>query len=268
MTEQITSRDNPNIRLFRRLSASRKDRRETGLFAAEGLRLCREAMAAEVGLETLLYTGEAESKWGGEIARLRASAKETLCIAEPLAEYISDTRTPQGVFCICRIPRERSVSFVPAGRYLLLDGLQDPGNLGTIVRSAEAFGVTALVLAGCPDLFSPKVLRSTMGSAFRLPVYRTADLPGLVRQMSAAGLRTYAAALDPDAAIPQELPREKGMAVVIGNEGNGVSQAVMEACGAKVYIPMAPSIESLNAAAAAAVLMWEMCGRSREKGVV
>ncbi len=263
MADCITSKENPAVKLFRKLSFGRKERRETGLFAAEGLRLCRDAAAAGVEMETLLFTAAAASRWERDIAALQNAAGNTLTISESIAEHISDTKTPQGVFCICRIPTEEPLILEPGGRYLLLDGLQDPGNLGTIVRGAEAFGVTALVLAGCPDLYSPKVLRSTMGSAFRQPVFRTADLPGLLGEMSGMGIPTYAAALDAAAIPPTELPLGGGLALVVGNEGNGVSQAVLGACMAKVYIPMSPRIESLNAAAAATVLMWEMCGRGR-----
>ena len=160
------------------------------------------------------------------------------------------------------------LSLQEGGRYLLLDRLQDPGNLGTIIRGAEAFGVTALVLGpGCPDCFSPKVLRSTMGSLFRQPVFHTGDLPGSIRRMGEEGFAVYAAMLDPAARTVQQLPRSGGLGVVIGNEGRGVSPEVAAACAGSVYIPMAPAIESLNAAAAASVLMWEMCGRRGAPGV-
>ena len=150
----------------------------------------------------------------------------------------------------------------------LLDRLQDPGNLGTIIRGAEAFGVTALVLGpGCPDCFSPKVLRSTMGSLFRQPVFHTGDLPGSIRRMGEEGFAVYAAMLDPAARTVQQLPKSGGLGVVIGTEGRGVSPEVAAACAGSVYIPMAPAIESLNAAAAASVLMWEMCGRRGAPGV-
>ena len=155
----------------------------------------------------------------------------------------------------------------PEGRYLLLDGLQDPGNLGTIIRGAEAFDVTALVLGqGCPDRFSPKVLRSTMGGVFRLPVFRSGDLPGTIRQMREAGLTVWAAMLDPGARPIRQLPGEGGLGVVIGNEGSGVSRAAASACDGAVYFPIAPRTESLNAAVAATVIMWEMSGRERGAG--
>lgn len=257
----ITSRENGVVKLCRRLRSGGKARREEGLFLAEGARLCREALSAGLSVPTLLATPEALEKnpWLEELGR-----GELLLISQGVAKAISDTQSPQGVFCLCALPEERELSLRPEGRYLLLDRLQDPGNLGTIIRGAEAFGIAALVLGpGCPDCFSPKVLRSTMGSLFRQPVFRTGDLPGTIRRMAGEGFPVYAAMLDPQARTVRELPERGGLGVVIGNEGSGVSRPAAEACAGAVYIPMAPAIESLNAAAAASVLMWEMSGRRR-----
>lgn len=258
----ISSRENPTVKLCRRLRSSARERREEGLFLAEGVRLCREALSAFPGAGTLLATREALEKnpWLEE-----APAARLLRITPEVAGAVSDTAAPQGVFYLCPLPEERDLPLEPRGRYLLLDGLQDPGNLGTIIRGAEAFGITGLVLSReCPDCFSPKVLRSTMGSVFRQPIRRCGDLAAEVHRMREAGIRTYAAALDPGGVGARALEDcPEGLAVVVGNEGNGVSPRVLAACGAAVYIPMAPGIESLNAAAAATVLMWEMSGRSR-----
>jgi TrmH family RNA methyltransferase len=258
--ERITSRENRMIKLCRKLRSGARERREEGLFLAEGVRLCREALEAGLGECTLLATPDAAEKhpWLAEKASL-------ILITPELAGYISDTATPQGVFCLCPLPEKPEPSLDPGGRYLLLDNLQDPGNLGTIIRGAEAFGITGLFLSpGCPDCFSPKVLRSTMGSIFRQPVHRCQDLPGELRRMRDIGIQTYAATLNPGAVGVQALENcREGLAVVVGNEGNGVSREVIDACGAAVYIPMSPVIESLNAAAAATVIMWEMAGRAR-----
>lgn len=256
----ITSRENPMVKRCRRLQSGAKARREEGLFLAEGVRLCREVFASGLAVEAILATREAllRNPW-------LSRQGEVLEIAPEVAAAISDTKSPQGVFCLCAIPAEPPFVLRPEGRYLLLDNLQDPGNLGTILRGAEAFGITALVLGeGCPDLFSPKVLRSTMGSVFRLPVFSTPCLPDTVRGMTAAGMTVWAAMLDPGARPIRQLPEEGGLGVVIGNEGNGVSRGVAEVCTGSVYIPISPRTESLNAAAAATVIMWEIAGRKRE----
>ncbi len=255
----LTSRDNPMVKLCRRLQSGGKARREEGLFLAEGFRLCREALSAGLSVKALLATTRAleQNPW-------LEQAGEVTLISQGVAEAVSGTKTPQGVFCLCVLPGEQEPVFRPEGRYLLLDCLQDPGNLGTIIRGAEAFGITAVVLGpGCPDRFSPKVLRSTMGSVFRQPVFLSGSLPETIRQMERTGVPVYAALLEPGARMVQCLPKTGGLGIIIGNEGNGVSQEAVEAAAGGVYIPMAPAIESLNAAAAATVIMWEMSGRNR-----
>lgn len=256
----ITSRENPLVKRCRRLQSSGRARREEGLFLAEGVRLCREALDAGVTAASLLATPGALAKnpWLGQRG-------EVLEISPEVAAAISDTKSPQGVFCLCRMPEPRPFVARPEGRYLLLDGLQDPGNLGTILRGAEAFGITALILGkGCPDRFSPKVLRSTMGSVFRQPAFPVEDLPGTIRQLAAAGVPVWAAMLDPGARTVRELPDTGGFGVVIGNEGSGVSKEAADCCSGRVYIPIAPRTESLNAAAAATIIMWELSGRQQE----
>lgn len=254
----LTSRDNPAVKLCRRLQSGAKARREEGLFLAEGARLCREALSAGE-VRSVLATPEAMDQYPW-----LAGAGEVTLVSPGVARAISDTKTPQGVFCLCALPERREPAFRPDGRYLLLDRLQDPGNLGTILRGAEAFGLDAVILGpGCPDPFSPKALRSTMGSVFRQPFFQAEDLPGTIRRMEGLGIPVYAALLEPGARSARELPAKGGLGVVIGNEGNGVSPEAAKAAGKGVYIPMAPAIESLNAAMAATVLMWEMSGRSR-----
>ena len=214
----ISSRENGVVKLCRRLQSSGRARREEGLFLAEGSRLCREAVSAGLSVSALLATPEALEKnpWLEEPGR-----GELLLISQGVAKAISDTQSPQGVFCLCALPQERELSLQEGGRYLLLDRLQDPGNLGTIIRGAEAFGVTALVLGpGCPDCFSPKVLRSTMGSLFRQPVFHTGDLPGSIRRMGEEGFAVYAAMLDPAGRrevldTVKTLNRDKGITVVL-----------------------------------------------------
>lgn len=256
----ITSRGNPMVKRCKKLQASGKARREEGCFLAEGARLCREVFGCGLTVEAVLATKEALER--NPFLRERG---EVLEISTEVSAAISDTKSPQGVFCLCQIPPEPPFSIRLGGRYLLLDSLQDPGNLGTILRGAEAFGITALILGkGCPDRFSPKVLRSTMGSVFRQPAFEAEDLSEVVSALREAGMPVWAAMPDPAARPVLELPEEGGLAVVIGNEGSGVSREVFRVCSGAVYIPMAPRIESLNAAAAATVIMWELSGRRGE----
>lgn len=168
----------------------------------------------------------------------------------------------QGVFALCRIPEPSltAESLSPQGRYLVLSSLQDPGNIGAVLRSALAFGCDGLILSDdCPDLYSPKVLRAAMGGVFRQPVLVSRDLPELIRSMREKGIDTLAAALDRSAMTSDEARLDRdGVAVVIGNEGSGLSTEMIEACGKTVFIPISARSESLNASVAASIFLWEM----------
>ena len=170
---------------------------------------------------------------------------------------VSPMETPQGVVFSCALPAREPLE-IPAsgaGRYLLLDGVQDPGNVGTVLRTADAFGWTPVLLPGCADLYNPKTVRAAMGVHFRRTVYREslARAAALIRE---AGLPLYAAALAEDTLDLRraELGR---CGVIIGSEGRGVSREALELCGRAIRIPMRDTCESLNAAAAAAVVLWE-----------
>ena len=222
--ERITSRQNPLITRLRRLGAEKKTRRAQGVFLGEGTKLVGEAL-----------------RWGPPQALLRA---------------VSTVETPQGMLAVCRTPDTAPPETLPEGRLLVLDGVQDPGNVGTVWRTADAFGAAGLfLLPGCAEPFAPKTVRATMGACFRLPVWEGTleDLTGLLAR-SAVSL--YAAALRDDTEDIRSVPLGSA-AVVIGSEGRGVSQPVLDACRATLKIPMRDRCESLNAAVAASVVLWE-----------
>ncbi len=257
--ERLTSRENALIKEYRRLSGSRKRREETGCFVHEGTRLVLDAAKSGIVLRTLLISDDGVRY--PEAATLQGLVQRCFSISNELAAYISDTEHPQGIFADGEIPEPQPLT-KQAGSNLLLDELQDPGNLGTILRTAEAMGIAAVVLsAHCPDLFSPKVIRSTMGSGWRQKTVRVENLAESIAAWREQGLRCYAATLTPEALPLQRLPIGECRGIVIGNEGNGVSREVIAACGGEVYIPMRGTAESLNAAAAAALCMWELSGR-------
>lgn len=257
--ERLTSRENALIKEYRKLCGSRKRREETGCFVLEGARLVLDAAESGIQLRTLLVSDDGARY--PEAEKLAGMARRCISIPNELAAYISETEHPQGIFAVGEMPKAEPLT-MRAGSYLLLDELQDPGNLGTILRTAEAMGVTAVVLSvHCPDLFSPKVIRSTMGSGWRQKTVRVDDLAGSIAAWQKQGLRCYAATLSPEALPLQRLPAGECRGIVIGNEGNGVSREVIDACDGEVYIPMRGAAESLNAAAAAALCMWELSGR-------
>lgn len=248
--ETITSRANPLLARVRKLNSRRSFRREEGAFAAEGPKLLEEALRWGGELEAVICAP------GAALPELPARVRVAE-VGDSLLASIADTQSPQGIVFICRGKALSVPDRLTGGRYLLLDGVQDPGNVGTIWRTADAFGADGLILCnGCADPWNPKTVRATMGAVFRLPAYEC-GLEAAAQRLAAAGLPLYAAALRDDTADIREMELGR-CAVAIGSEGRGVSQRTLELCERTVKIPMSPKCESLNAAAAAAVVLWEM----------
>jgi TrmH family RNA methyltransferase len=239
----------------RKLTADRKHRRTSGQMVCEGPKMLAEALRWGAKVETVLWAQGAagETPLPENIRQIE--------IPGDLLKSISDTQTPQKVLFLCAIPDQTPPETLSGSRYLVLDGLQDPGNVGTLWRTADAFGADGLfLLPGCADPWSPKTLRSTMGACFRLPVY-TGDFSALQTLLRRSDLPLYATALREDT---MDL-RQGGLtraAIVIGSEGKGVSRPVLEGSQGTIRIPMTERCESLNAAAAGAVVLWELCKHS------
>ena len=257
----ITSRDNPLIKEYARLAADAAFRRESGLFALEGARLCADAAASGAAVRTVLYTARAAEQYGAYLGPLLSVCPDCREIAAPLAGRLSDTQTPQGIFCICRRLDNRLPlgKIKRNGRYLLLEDVQDPGNLGTIVRTAEAFGIDGLFLtAGCCDLYNPKVLRGSMGGVLRLASARTEDPSSLLACLREKGLSAFACVADAGARPVHQTRLGEGCVCLIGNEGAGLRPETAALCDERITIPMKGRAESLNASIAAAIVLWEM----------
>ena len=247
--ERITSRQNPLVSHIRKLNSARSARRNSGEFVGEGPKLLAEALKAGAELTTVVSSGELPGA-------LPAGTRQVEVPAD-LLQSMCDTKTPQGVLFLCRIPDTGAPELLPGRRYLVLDGLQDPGNVGTIWRTADALGADGLILVnGCADPFAPKTVRATMGACFRLPVYevRVEELPGLLER---SGLPLYATALRADTVDVRDADLSRA-AVVIGSEGRGISDEMLDLCEKTLKIPMRERCESLNAAVAATVVLWEM----------
>lgn len=250
----VESRQNGTIRHLARLARDKKYRRTTGEMVCEGEKLLGEALASGASLKTVLLRSDA----GASLRTLGAQAEAlgaALFSAEPrIFALASDVETPQGVIFSCGSPI-LSGELPEVYSAVLLDGVQDPGNLGTIIRSADAFGLGALVLCeGCADPAAPKVLRGTMGAIFRQPLYRL-PLVRAVELLRAQGLPVYAAALREDSIPVTELG---ACAVIVGSEGHGVSAEALARCDRPIILPMTGRAESLNAGVAASLLIWEM----------
>ena len=268
MPEMILSRRNEMIQNAVKLAACAEYRRERGLYFLEGARLCSDAASSGVTVRTLLYTEAAAEKYEKYLFPVRGAAKEVFLVGPQAAGALSCTKTPQGVFCVCEMPgRIRSgADLPPHGSYLALENLQDPANMGTILRTAEALGIGGILRGGsCCDLYSQKVLRASMGAVFRLPIFTEEDLPALLLELNRKGFLTAAAVPDGSAVPVTKMDFSGPCVLVVGNEGNGLTQGTRNACGTEITIPMLGRAESLNASAAAAILIWEMM-RSRAGG--
>ena len=247
MEERIESPHNPLLVHIRKLQSSRSYREKSGQFAADGTKLLAEAARWFPGLRTVV------AQEGVPLCPL-PDAVRVARVTPALMKSVSLMEAPQGAVFVCELPPERPARVQPGS--LLLDGIQDPGNLGTILRTADALEIPAVLLDGCADPWNPKTVRASMGAVFRtLPAQISAD--EAVRLCRKAGIRLYAAAMSADARDLREVPL-RGAAVIVGSEGQGVSAGLLEAADGKLVIPMNPRCESLNAAAAAAIVLWQM----------
>ncbi|HHV50242.1 MAG TPA: RNA methyltransferase [Candidatus Avimonas sp.] len=261
----ITSRNNQQARHVKRLLSDAGYRRREQLFAIEGARLCADAALSGVKIRSLLYTPQAESAYPAQIALLKEKSESYLEISPEVSKSIGDTQSPQGVFCVCDLLDNRHGldkilgNKHPAVGYLALENIQDPSNLGAIVRTAEALGISGLLLSeGCCDIYNPKVLRGSMGGVFRLPFYFVGNMADAVQGLVGSGISCFAAVVG-DGAVPvTKLEFPPGCVCVIGNEGSGLLPKTVSACSGKITIPMLGKAESLNAAMAAGIIMWEM----------
>lgn len=254
---EITSRENRIIKEYRRLNGDAKYRRESGLFVLEGARLCEDAVRSHVVLKTALLTARARAQYPEAVAAIESACEQVFDIPDALAAYLADTETPQGVFCTACLPQSLTAP-TPDGRYAALERIQDPGNLGTMIRTAEAFGLDGLFLSeGCCDPYSPKVLRSSMGGVFRLPLYSVGRLAEALPRLHEQGFSSFACVVDGGKAV-QRVAFPTGSVCVIGNEGNGLLPETVAVCSACITIPMDGRAESLNASMAAGIVFWEM----------
>ena len=246
MEERISSRKNPLLQQVKKLLSSRAERRKTGLFVGDGVKLLEEAVKYWPGLETVILSEgvQAEVPAGVRVVR----------VPEDVMASISPMEAPQGALFLAKLPQ--AAEFVPQKGMLILDGIQDPGNIGTILRTADAMDVPVVLLEGCADPWSWKVVRSTMGAAFRKPVYQ-ASWEEVLTKCREANIPIGVTALS-DRAVDIRSADLREMALVIGSEGRGVRQEVLDAADHELIIPMNPHCESLNAAIAAAIVMWEI----------
>lgn len=247
MTEQrITSRKNPLLQQVKKLLSSRKAREEAGLFAADGVKLLGEAVRWYPGLDTVILSDGVHADVPESVRLFR--------VPEDVMASISPMESPQGALFLCRLPEKKA--YAPKPGCLLLDGIQDPGNLGTILRTADALDIPVTLLEGCADPYSPKTVRASMGAVFRTQPVK-ADWAEVKAACAEAQIPVAVTALSRRAKDLRNADLH-GMAVVIGSEGQGVRREILESADGELIIPMNKRCESLNAAVAAAIVMWQM----------
>ena len=252
----ITSKNNGQLKNVKKLMESPKERREKKLFVIEGLRLVNEAPVSQV---ECLYVSETMERSGKiDLSRYR----NIEVVSDEVFNSFSGTVTPQGVMAVVKMPEYEFRGGAEKATLLILDDIQDPGNLGTMMRTAEAAGVSGVIMSpGCVDIYNPKVIRSTMGSIFRVP-FVICDLVPEIENLKMDGYAVYGAALD-GASFYTDVEYPDKRAVVIGNEGRGISESVLNSVSEKIKIPMEGKVESLNAAVSAAVIVFYLYNLSR-----
>lgn len=252
----IASRTNERVKAAAALLRDADARRQSGLCALPGIKLCEEAVKRGL-LRELWVTEDALKRQAQRLAPLQSAAKETVVMSEPVCDKLSDQKSPTGVFGIAALPQKGDIA--AARRILVLCDIQDPANVGAMLRTAAGIGYDGAVLCGgCADPFAPKTLRASMGACFSLPPAVQADAAALAQSLRQAGVHCVATALRADAVSLTQVPVAERMALFIGNEGHGLAEEVIDACDTAAIIPITDRVESLNAAAAAAIAMWEL----------
>lgn len=258
----ITSTSNAKIKELLQLRKKAKLRNEKRVFLVEGPR-----MFQEIPKERVMQVYYSESFYQRFASEMNLGQYTYEILSDTVFAYVSDTKTPQGVLCIVRQPEYQLQDVIETSEphILVLDNLQDPGNLGTILRTAEGAGVTGIIMSrDCVDIFNPKVIRSTMGSIFRIPFLYVEDLIDTIEQMKQRGIHTFAAHLQGTMDY-DEADYTEPCAFFIGNEGNGLREEIAKQAEQWIRIPMQGEVESLNAAIAATVLMFEAARQRRRE---
>lgn len=261
--ENITSKNNDKIKSAVALRDSASQRKKQGMFFVEGARLCGDAAASDADILQFLFTGKAKEKFPAFYKEIAQKAKEIYCINEDVSRKLSDTQSPQGMFCVCKAVDKnlKADKIDREGKYILLENVQDPSNLGAVARTAEAMGIDGLIVSGGCDIYNPKALRACMGAFFRLNVIVCDEILPFIEDAKKTGMSVFASTPDVGAVKVSDVDFSGGVICIVGNEGNGVTQETMNASSAKITIPMKGRAESLNASTAAAILIWEMVRR-------
>ncbi|MCM1284639.1 MAG: RNA methyltransferase [Acetobacter sp.] len=256
--EKITGKNNDLIKGVKKLLSSSKERKSQALFVLEGARLVFDVLNSFCEVKAFLVTSQAYEKYKNNSDSLIERSEKSYIITDEISVKLSDTQNSQGIFAVCKMPDIDENLLRADGKYIALDNVQDPGNLGTIVRTAEALGLDGIIVGGGCDIYNPKALRASMGSMLRMNIYNTGNLSAYLENIKKLGLQIYGTVPDSSADKITEIDFSKGSVCVIGNEANGISDDVRNICTNLITIQMRGRAESLNASVAASITIWEM----------
>lgn len=271
----ITSRHNSSV-VFACKLADKKHRDAEGLFRVDGIKLFEEIIRSDVYIETIfIKEGSADKLMNRVGYELKGATSAKLrVVSDGVFDKMTDEKSPEGIICIAKyVDKLHKIikinnndlleNELKGAKIFAVESVRDPGNMGTVIRTAAAFGVDLLLISSdCADLYNPRTVRAAMGALFRQKIVRVDDLPLAVKKLSVNGRRTFAATLGQKAVLLGDVELGELDCIVVGNEGHGLSEATVKACDHNILIPMAPGAESLNAAVAASVCMWEQFGRN------
>lgn len=261
--ERLTAKNNDKIKAAISLRDSSKSRRKAGLFFLEGARLCSDAALSGREIYRAFFTEDALEKYADKCSPIIEKAEECYCISDEISQKMSDTQSSQGIFCLCRMNNISLDKIDYNGKYIMLENVQDPSNFGAVSRTAEALGINGIIIfSGC-DIYNPKALRASMGSSLRLNIFTCENAVEFIENANANGMLTLASTPSSDAEKINSTDMAGGVICVVGNEGNGITPETMRSCKKRVTIPMGGRAESLNAATAASILIWEMMKNDR-----
>lgn len=251
MIKRIESLQNNRVKQWKKLQ-SRKEREKTGLFLIEGLHLIQEALKYRTIIKEIIV------REGVEMSTIDVHDTPVFEVPKEIIDTITDTEAPQGIVAVCEMAQPFELNFSGA-KLLLIDNVQDPGNLGTMIRTADAAGMTAVIVGdGCVDLYNGKVIRSTQGSLFHIPLIK-GNLKDWIVRLKEKNIRVFGTAIEA-AQNYKEIPPHSSFALLVGNEGNGVNPKLLVQTDENLYIPIYGKAESLNVSIATAILLYHLCG--------
>lgn len=255
---EITSRNNEKIKSVSKLVASSKERKSASLFVLEGARLCSDAVKSGYAVKEAYFTRDAVSRLSEYTDIISENAERIYMITDEVSQKLSDTVNSQGVFCVVEMKRRKGFEIESTKKYIALENVQNPQNLGSVARTAEALGIDGIIVCGGCDIYNPKALRASMGSLLRIPVIAVDNLCEVVARAGADGMLTAVTVPDAEARDITKTDFSGGVIAVIGNEGNGVTDEIKRVAKEKITIKMKGEAESFNASVAAVITMWEI----------